>query len=358
MITRYPTYYKDFKCIASECKTSCCAAGWEILIDPDTAKYYKSVKGDFGKELKKKIEYKNPAHFKLEKNGRCPFLNEKNLCDIYTNLGENHLCQICTEHPRFYECFNDFIECGLGIYCVVFFLIILTQKGPFCTYEVTSNEEINDNYNEDVFNYMCKCRAQIFDYLATDTKTPLNEKMANLLWFVHTIQQNIDSNLLDAETIFQVTAEHKTQITNYLEYLLKLEPNDKNWFDYVKNCIATYEANASSRLADFEVANPVLEQYLTNLANYYVYRYFLRGIYDEDALSRFKFIAVNIAVIKALLFCKWLNKGKLELRDYIFTIKKYAEEIECSDDNLLNIHIACYELDLFSTENILGLFKK
>ena len=47
MITRYPSYYKDFKCIASKCTRSCCSVGWEIIIDKNTADYYKSVSGEF-----------------------------------------------------------------------------------------------------------------------------------------------------------------------------------------------------------------------------------------------------------------------------------------------------------------------
>ena len=43
MIIEYPSYYKAFKCTASRCKTSCCSAGWEILIDKETADFYKSV---------------------------------------------------------------------------------------------------------------------------------------------------------------------------------------------------------------------------------------------------------------------------------------------------------------------------
>ncbi len=50
MIVRYPSYYESFSCIADQCEDTCCA-GWEIDIDDETFEYYKSVKGDFGREL-------------------------------------------------------------------------------------------------------------------------------------------------------------------------------------------------------------------------------------------------------------------------------------------------------------------
>lgn len=40
MKMRAPKYFKDFHCIASICKDSCCSAGWEIDIDEETANIY------------------------------------------------------------------------------------------------------------------------------------------------------------------------------------------------------------------------------------------------------------------------------------------------------------------------------
>ena len=79
MLIEYPSYYKEFNCIASKCKNSCCSAGWEILIDKETANFYKSVHGKFGKRLRSKIDFSKQTKFKLDKDGRCPFLNEDNL---------------------------------------------------------------------------------------------------------------------------------------------------------------------------------------------------------------------------------------------------------------------------------------
>ena len=36
-----------------------------------------------------------------------PFLNDKNLCDIFTEMGEECLCQTCTNFPRHIEEFDD-----------------------------------------------------------------------------------------------------------------------------------------------------------------------------------------------------------------------------------------------------------
>ncbi|MBQ3408413.1 MAG: flagellin lysine-N-methylase [Clostridia bacterium] len=354
MITRYPSYYKDFKCIASKCTRSCCSVGWEIIIDKNTADYYKSVSGEFGEKLRTKVDYSNPTKFIIESNGKCPFLNNNNLCDIYIKLGPEHVCQICQEHPRFYECYNNVIECGLGMYCEEACRIMLSQKEAFSMYEEETTETVEKDYSEDVFKYLCDCRLKIFNYLS-DKSIDINQRIADILWFGNVVQQNIDSDMLDDEEIFSVTSNSSNDIEPIFKYLLSLEPNDTNWFNYLNDSLTIYKNNLD-KFKDFEIENPDISLYLKNIADYFIYRYFIRGIFQDDVLSVVKLMAMSVAVLKTLFFCKWIEKKSLTLMDCVMIAKIYSEEIECSDDNILNIHIACYEISTFSTENLLGLF--
>ena len=104
MITVYPSYYKDFTCIAENCRHSCCI-GWEIDIDEDSLAKYQALKGGYGSVIQESIssDPDGEPHFRLGKDERCPHLNEQGLCRIILNLGEDHLCGICREHPRFYN---------------------------------------------------------------------------------------------------------------------------------------------------------------------------------------------------------------------------------------------------------------
>ena len=101
MLLRMPGYCEKFRCIADRCIDSCCV-GWEIDVDSRTAAYYESVSGDFGERLRKNI---SDGCFVLDRDERCPFLNERGLCDIIIELGEDKLCQICSDHPRYFEWF-------------------------------------------------------------------------------------------------------------------------------------------------------------------------------------------------------------------------------------------------------------
>ncbi len=58
-------FFNSFTCIGSDCPDTCCK-GWSISIDSDTAKIYKNTEGEFGAQLKKKIEEKDGVvYFRL-----------------------------------------------------------------------------------------------------------------------------------------------------------------------------------------------------------------------------------------------------------------------------------------------------
>ena len=90
MIYTVPHYYNRFKCIASECPDTCCA-GWGIMIDRASLKKYRDMEGPFGSRLHNSIHWKEGS-FK-QYHGRCAFLNEENLCDIYSEAGPEYLCR-------------------------------------------------------------------------------------------------------------------------------------------------------------------------------------------------------------------------------------------------------------------------
>ncbi|MDD6212043.1 MAG: flagellin lysine-N-methylase [Clostridiales bacterium] len=135
MILRIPSYYKDFTCIAERCKDSCCV-GWEIDIDEETFAYYRNLPGDFGDRLRSHMTSGDENSFVLQTGGRCPFLNESNLCDIYKELGETSLCEICTEYPRFTLEYGNVREKCLGISCEEAGRILFEQTGKITLEEI------------------------------------------------------------------------------------------------------------------------------------------------------------------------------------------------------------------------------
>ena len=357
-----PIYYKDFHCIASKCKDNCCSAGWEIDIDSKTAEFYKNVDGQFGEKLRKNISETSPCHFILNNHNNCPFWNDKKLCDIYINLGEEHLCQICKDHPRYYEWFdkNNIKEAGIGLCCEEAARIILSDTRSFEIYEENHmKEDINTvydttlRYNSDLYDYLFSARDKIFQYFE-NTDISLKSKLRNILWYGHTLQQDIDFDLLDDEDIIDISITERSNIKPIINYISMLEPNDSQWPNYLKNC-STFESEFYKNIQAFEDSNPEVERYLKNISVYFIWRYFLKGVFDEDILSKVKFMYVSVLVLRYLFFCKWFENKKINLDDCIEIVKKYSEEVEYCEDNLIRFAEDSYENEIFNTENLLGL---
>jgi lysine-N-methylase len=127
MSIKVPKYFTRFRCIAEKCRDNCCI-GWEIRIDDELMEKYKNLKGDLGPRLARGIESDGESHtFRLTQAGRCPFLNDMGLCDIISEVGEGYLCEICREHPRYYNVFTGYCEGGIGMACEVGALLVINS---------------------------------------------------------------------------------------------------------------------------------------------------------------------------------------------------------------------------------------
>lgn len=122
-----PKYVKDFICIADRCRHSCCI-GWEIDVDSETAERYANFNVGYGKTIAESIEdWDETPHFRLTADERCPHLDSNGLCRIILSCGEDHLCEICREHPRFYHDTVRGKEMGIGMACEEACRIILSS---------------------------------------------------------------------------------------------------------------------------------------------------------------------------------------------------------------------------------------
>ncbi|MBE6604294.1 MAG: hypothetical protein E7639_01130 [Ruminococcaceae bacterium] len=112
-----PVYYSRFRCVAGDCRHTCCA-GWQIDIDADTQAVYQKMKGASGEAIRASlVAHEGGVHFATDQSGRCVHLDGQGLCRIIAEGGEGMLCHICREHPRFYNSVAGHTLCGLGAVC-------------------------------------------------------------------------------------------------------------------------------------------------------------------------------------------------------------------------------------------------
>ena len=69
-----PDYYKEFSCIAGDCRHSCCI-GWEIDIDEESMARFDAMDTPYGDTLRARIDRSEEVpHYRLGEGERCPFL--------------------------------------------------------------------------------------------------------------------------------------------------------------------------------------------------------------------------------------------------------------------------------------------
>lgn len=139
----WPDYCKDFRCKADKCAHTCCA-GWVIGIDEESLKRFEKDP-DISARLK-------DGCFVLRDDGRCPFLRDDNLCEMIISRGEDYLCDICREHPRYYNTFDDHIEGGIGLVCEEACRLVLNAKMPFALISDDGSEIELPGYVNAVFD--------------------------------------------------------------------------------------------------------------------------------------------------------------------------------------------------------------
>ncbi len=285
MLTITPNYYNDFKCIANKCKHSCCI-GWEIDIDASTLEKYNNLKVGFADVLKSNIEFNEIPHFRLDQNEHCPFLSKNGLCDIITNLGEDMLCQICSDHPRFRNFYEEYQEIGLGLCCEAAAEIILTNKEKAKLNLTDKTKEIP----------IIKFREKLFNIIQ-DRNFSIDERINNMLTF-------IDEQLPDN--------------TDWYNIFNSLEKMDKSWDQYLLRIKNGIDPTATDNSLD-----TAYEQ----LVVYLIFRHFLDSQYDDMIKERVLFTALIYKIIKKM-------NSTNTLEELIEIARLFSCEIEYSDENI------------------------
>ncbi len=342
MILRLPDYCGEFRCSAGKCSDSCCI-GWEIDIDDKTADYYMSLDGQFGERLKKGISHNDVYSFALQ-NERCPFLNEDNLCDIILNLGEDKLCHICAEHPRYYEWFSGVKEGGVGLCCEEAARLVL-EKGMTEGYieREVPNEDCEE-YEEELYAFLFEAREKIFS-LFRNKSVPFADCVTRILAYADKIQEQLDNYSYGEVPEIAAVTEYKKSVPD-VKAILKifgaLEPIDEKWKPFVVGV---------SKNSDKYSYNPKYEPYLRSAAIYFVWRYFMKGVFDEEILSK-----IRLAVISAAMLSVLFQLTGADFEQCVMLAKNYSKETEYSEENLEAIYDMCYTEEVFSAEELIKFF--
>ena len=301
MLKVVPDYYKDFHCIAGACRHSCCI-GWEIDIDPEMADYYRNLPGELGERLRRCIAWEETPHFILSEGERCPFLNGENLCDIILELGEKHICGICTDHPRFRNELPGRLEIGLGLCCEEAARLIIGRQAPMVL-EIQGEGEIEDE--------LVELRDQVIAMLQERNET---------------IRQRLDGVLaLCGASLPDWT------LGEWAEKLMELERLTQEW------TVLLTKLRDGWNSADFSGFDRYMESRQTEYEQflvYLIYRHMANGFDRWEAAARVCFAAFGYLLLRGMGAVLWSESGQFSPEQQLDLVRLFSSELEYSQENL------------------------
>ncbi|MBC5629316.1 flagellin lysine-N-methylase [Clostridium sp. NSJ-6] len=381
MKIRVPDYFDDFKCIASECEDTCCA-GWGIVIDDESYKNYMNVKGEFGERLRSKIVTEGSENIFVLKGDDCPFLTENKMCDIYNNLGEDSLCYTCRQYPRVMEEFGSLREVCLSLSCPEACRIIL-KSDKRVGFKLTEDDEEVTRYNDInamLYLNLMQCRNIVFKILQ-NRDMDLNKRVSIILKFIGEVQDKIDSNLIqgikdsiskysDNKFIEDVAIDIQNyksnesikynnvyEIFKVFKELKHINPNDPL---SLEDALRYFWQSEEDEYIYLEKHNQ-FDNYFSdkiykfeNLLVYFVFRYFMKAVFDYDVLAKIKTALVSYIMIKELLIVRWIEEGgKLTENDLVEIAHTYSKDVEHLEENIETLAEVFETNNVFSIDNLI-----
>ena len=302
-----PDYYPEFSCIAGACRHTCCA-GWEIDVDEDSFARYQALEGPAGEKVRGRISTEGEVpHYKMGPGDRCPFLREDGLCEMILELGEDQLCQICADHPRFRNFFADRTEIGLGLCCEAAGALILKRREPVRLIQVGEEDTPagEDREEESLLSF----RAMLFEIMQ-DRSCTLEERLEELL-----------------ETCGGMP---ERDMGRWAAAFSTLERLDEGW-------TACLEALETGDWDEAPLRTPEWETALEQAGVYFLYRHLPAALEDGDVGSKAAFAVLSVRLLRAMCAVHLRRTGAVTLDDLVEYARMYSGEVEYSEENLEQI---------------------
>ena len=376
MKIRVPEYFKDFKCIASKCEDTCCA-GWGIVIDDATYDRYKNVQGKFGDRLRSEIVHEAGENIFVLKGNNCPFLNEEKTCDIYINIGEENLCYTCQQYPRYTEEFGSLREVGISLSCPEAARIMLNNSKKV-EFELSENNEVVSSYNDinaQLFIELLQSRKIVMDIIQ-DRTIDLRKRAVVALLFVDEIQEKIDESEIKEIKSVREKYLDKGFLEELINELEEYRDNEGSKYDdmheYFKvfkdlkhitpddplglNDALRYFWQTDEDEELYIIKHRQFEEYykdklykFENILVYFVFRYFMKAVFDYDILAKIKTALVSYMIIRELAVVRYIENNEFTDEDMVDIAHTYSKDIEHLEENIEAL------AELFETNDVFDI---
>ena len=369
-------YYDAFACLADACKHSCCV-DWEIDIDEDSWDYYDTVDGPFGDRLRTCRQTGEDRSFILRPDGRCPFLNDNGLCDLITELGEESLCEVCTEYPRFTVEYRDVREKSLSVSCEEAGRLLFEHQEPvrmvaqefeeYLSYEEedwgTDEEEkgyeLSDDVpeedeepSEELCEFLQMARQNVITLLQ-DRRYIVADRLSAALTYARQVQDILNNwqgeaapelGADDIPMLLQHVYKEKSPASLLQAFQLRcdvyaaMELLDEEWeqlFADTKALLGSIsEADYAKAIQTLTASSPDVEIWYEHFLVYVVFRYAIKSVYDTEFFDRIRLAAAFYLMLRDVDATFYLKTGHFTLSDRIDLARVFSRQVEHSEENV------------------------
>lgn len=388
MKVRVPHYYDMFCCTGSRCPDTCCV-GWMIEIDDASYERFQKMEGEIGEKIRNNIiEREDGRFFALNKDGRCVFLNQDNLCEMVIKLGEDSLCSLCDNYPRVGVEFGGLREMGLSLSCPEVSKLVFSSPGPIRFGEWYQEEESTEpDYTRDaVFVALMDIRDVLFGILQ-NRNLPVADRAALYLMMASNLQNIIDkggegSYVRDQITktaekfakeeyqkkaVESIKGSSGQQAREFLkavfDFLDKLEIINEKWLTMFRDARKFLECREQAEYekehADFHEYYKDNQYVYEHLIVYYVYRYFMKMIFDGDIYSKAVMCLVSLMVIHEMDVSVWHDHDrKFEMEDQVRIMYLFSKEIEHCEENMERLSEEFWDNEIYQPQSLIDNMTK
>ena len=379
-----PNYFDKFTCIADKCDFTCCQ-DWIIAVDDETLDNWKNmdIPEDLmdtksNSKLSDYVEVKDSSYIRLE-NHKCPFLNEKGLCNIVLKYGEENISDTCHTFPRERREYADRMESSLSLGCKAA-VQLLFEKDNFDIIET----EVEDDYEAEACpQYLYEARKWFMDIMS-DRNIPANICLKVIFYLALDIDdKNIDDTrkldeyktsgivgeLLDMMNASEIRADFYDQfnednellldlfiryyeqekyldniadVFEYAEDLENLEQELENGFDEDSE---DDECEKLFRKIDFDMED-MYNSFNDNIYNKYNDK--IRLIIKEELFASLLTGEMNIQAV--IVKIQWLAIELAVLKQWMFI--RYCIDKDLDEDKLLQIIAVLFRITGYCDDDI------
>lgn len=261
MLEIKPSFYDNFYCIADKCDFTCCQE-WAIGVDDDTLDKWEELVTPNSCGLSGKLcENVEDGAIVVNEKKKCPYLNEKGLCEVVLNYGEETLSHTCHTFPRVTYNYEDRREYTLNLGCK-YAIKCLLDEGEF----TVVSKEVDGDLDEDKLE-ISENLFKIRDFFLECCK---DEDLS-----VHMLLKAIMYVVFELNEVWEMDDIDEATLEDYLQ---------SDVFESVKKVLLEVEEDDYLLVDSFREGNEVLLDVLTSYYEEEMYSSFIDEIYDAANL--------------------------------------------------------------------------